>query len=372
MQHVPLNTDVECTDGLCGQSTCVIVDPATFQVTDLAVKQSGGAQTDRLVPVDRITETTPDLIRLNCTATELADMASFTTTEFREVEVPRYIADSYTTHYYVPEITKMKVEKEHIPGGKFAVSEGAEVVATDGPVGHVDELWFDPSTGNITHLILREDHILGDKDVIIPVSVIQSATGDTVRLKVDHDMIASLLAIPVGQRQRAEDIELIVYVMDNLKGAQELWGVLKPLASGHSAAIFNAALLVKDADGKTSLKELEDVRAGHGALFGAITGGIIGLLGGPIGVVVGAAAGAATGGIVARQIDMGFPDEYLEKLQAGLRPGTSAVIALADAKRVDEVTESLRGFGGQLLRQPLTEDLEAKLFSQTMAQDSDT
>ena len=372
MQHIPLNTDVECTDGFCGQSTCVIVDPATFQVTHLAVKQSGGAQTDRLVPVDKITETTPDLIRLNCTATELADLTSFTTTEFREVEVPRYIADSYTTHYYVPEITKMKVEKEHIPGGKFAVSEGAEVVATDGPVGHVDELWFDPSTGKMTHLILREDHILGDKDVVIPVSVIQTATGDTVRLKVDHATIASLLAIPVGQRQRAEDVELLVYVMDSPKGAQELWGSLKPLASGHSAAIFNAALLVKNADGKTSLKELEDVGAGRGALFGAITGGIIGLVGGPIGVVVGAAAGAATGGIAARQIDMGFPDEYLEKMQADLRPGTSAVIALADAKRVDEISESLRDFGCQLLRHPLTDEFEARLLCQRVAQDSDT
>jgi len=349
----------------------VIVDPETFQVTHLTVKQGGAAQTDRLVPVDRIEEVTSDLIRLNCTATELADMASFTTIEFREVEVPRYIADGYTTHYYVPEITRMKVKTEHIPKGEFAVREGAEVLATDGPVGHVDELWFDPTTGSVTHLILREDHILGNKDVILPVSVIQSATGDTVRLKVDRDTIASLLAIPTGQRQQAEDIELIVYVVNNAKGAHELWRALKPLASGHAAAVLNAALLVKEQDGTTALREIEDIGPRRGTLFGAITGGLIGLVGGPVGMVVGAAAGAITGRAAAGWIDMGFPDEYLEKLQAGLQPRTSAVIALVDAKQIDEVTESLRGFGGQFLRQPLTEDIEAKLFSQTAAHDGD-
>ena len=371
MKHIPLNANVMCTDGLCGPATCVTIDPETFQVTHIAVKQSGGAQTDRLVPVDRIEEITSDQIRLNCTSNELADMPSFTTTEFREVEVPRYIADGYTTHYYVPEITRMKVETEQVPKGEFAVSEGAEVVATDGPVGHVDELWFDPTTGNVTHLILREDHILGDKDVILPISVIQSATSDTVHLKVNHDTIASLLAIPVAQRQRAEDIELIVYVVDNLKEAHELWGALKPLAAGHAAAVLNAALLVKEQDGTTALREIEDIGPRRGTLFGAITGGIIGLVGGPIGVVVGAAAGAATGGIAARKVDMGFPDEYMEKLQAGLQPGTSAVVALIDAKQIDKVTESLRGFGGHFLRHPLTDDIEARLFSRAATQDGE-
>ena len=361
MKHIPLNANVVCTDGLCGLATCVTIDPETFQVTHIAVKQSGGAQTDRLVPVDRIEEITSDQIRLNCTSTELADMPSFTTTEFRQVEVPRYIADGYTTHSYVPEITRMKVETEQVPKGEFAVSEGAEVVATDGPVGHVDELWFDPTTGNVTHLILREDHILGDTDVILPVSVIQSATSDTVHLKVNHDMLSSLLAIPVAQRQRAEDIELIVYVVKNLNESHELWDALKPLAAGHGAAVLNAALLVKEQDGTTALREIEDIGPRRGTLFGAITGGIIGLVGGPIGIVVGAAAGAATGGIAARKIDMGFPDEYLQKLQDHLRPDSSAIVALVKKEGIDKVTAALSTFKGQLLQQEVTEDLAGKL-----------
>jgi len=35
-------------------------------------------------------------------------------------------------------------------------------------------------------------------------------------------------------------------------------------------------------------------------------------LGGPIGVIVGATAGAATGGVDARNIDMGFSDDFLK------------------------------------------------------------
>ncbi len=85
------------------------------------------------------------------------------------------------------------------------------------------------------------------------------------------------------------------------------------------------------------------------------------MIGGPAGVVVGAAAGAATGGVAAKKIDMGFPDETLRELQASLKPGSSAVIALIRHKWVDRVIAELENFGAKLFRQTLTDEISAQL-----------
>jgi len=361
VKNIPLHADVECTGGLCGQSTAVIIDPETHRVTHFVVKEKERFQTERLVRMERVIETTPDLIRLDCTDEELSKMTSFTVTEFRQVEIPSYIGAGYSEPLYISQVQTLAVEEDRVPEGKVAIRQGAGVEASDGRVGQVDDLVADSKTGDITHLIMRSGHPRGKKDVAIPISMIKSVEVNTVYLKADRETIASMLAIPVRQVQDITDIVLMIYSLDETSTAGDALKALKPLADRDANAVLNAAMLVKDADGKTSLKELEDVGAGHGALFGAVTGGIIGLVGGPIGVVVGAAAGAATGGIAARKIDMGFPDEYLQKLQDRLRPDSSAIVALVKKEGTDKVTAVLSTFKGQLLQQEVTEELAGKL-----------
>ena len=74
---IPLNANVECTDGLSGRSTYVIVNPIAQQVTHFVVKEKKRPHTERLVSLDKIEETTPNLIRLRCTKNELAKMEPF-------------------------------------------------------------------------------------------------------------------------------------------------------------------------------------------------------------------------------------------------------------------------------------------------------
>jgi len=361
VKNIPLHADVECTGGLCGQSTAVIIDPETHRVTHFVVKEKERFQTERLVRMERVIETTPDLIRLDCTDEELSKMTSFTVTEFRQVEIPSYIGAGYSEPLYISQVQTLAVEEDRVPEGKIAIRQGAGVEASDGRVGQVDDLVADSKTGDITHLIMRSGHPWGKKDVAIPISMVKNVEVNTVYLKADRETIASMLAIPVRQVQDITDIVLMIYSLDEAGAAGDALRALKPLADRDANAVLNAAMLVKDADGKTSLKELEDVGASHGALFGAVTGGIIGLVGGPIGVVVGAAAGAATGGIAARKIDMGFPDEYLQKLQDRLRPDSSAIVALVKKEGTDKVTAVLSTFKGQLLQQEVTEELAGKL-----------
>ena len=64
--------------------------------------------------------------------------------------------------------------------------------------GGRNEFLVNPTNGHITHLILREGHLWGQKDVTIPVSQIQRIEEDAVYLKLDKRHVAALPAIPVG------------------------------------------------------------------------------------------------------------------------------------------------------------------------------
>ncbi len=77
MIDLPLKAKIECTDGYGGQSVTVIVDRSTAHVTHLVVKEKKLPHTRRLVPVEHIQESSHDLIRLNCTLAELAEMNPF-------------------------------------------------------------------------------------------------------------------------------------------------------------------------------------------------------------------------------------------------------------------------------------------------------
>lgn len=158
-------------------------------------------------------------------------------------------------------------------------------------------------------------------------------------------------------------VELIVAAFNDPAKADEVLKAVKKLQEEEIIRLLNAAVMVKDAGGKVSIKETEDVSAGKGALAGAIVGGLIGLLGGPVGVVVGAAAGAATGGVAAHKIDMGFPDDTLNELKESLTPNSSAILALIQHQWVDRIVEELEKAGATLFRQALKSELAAQLAS---------
>ena len=98
----------------------------------------------------------------------------------------------------------------------------------------------------------------------------------------------------------------------------------------HQLKMMDAALLLHDEDGKTHVRDLQDVTGKTGALVGAIEGAFIGLLAGPIGAVAGAAAGALTGGVSASLFEFGMPRQTLEKIARETAKGRGAVIVLVE------------------------------------------
>jgi sporulation protein YlmC with PRC-barrel domain len=208
--EIPLNAQVECTDGICGRSAFVLINPVLDEVTHLVVSEDSSSK-EYIVPVEVVSETISDTIFLNCTMADLEKMNPFVKTEFIEENVPpsayNYGGLMYPggTYYYMPFVSsemkvQVPVEHQQIPPGELAVRRGARVEATDGYVGKVDEFVVNPDNGHITHLVMREGHLWGQKDVIIPVSAMGDTIEDTVFLKLDKHQIESLPTFPLHRR----------------------------------------------------------------------------------------------------------------------------------------------------------------------------
>lgn len=200
---IPINADVSCTNGYCGKSSHLLLNPITQKLTHIVVQGKEFFDSNkRLVPFDRIIETTPDLIRLNCTKEELAKMEAFTETHYIKRELPPDYPEYYPELFWpyampMPETEYIPVEDEHIPPGEVAVHRGAQVEATDGHVGQVDEFLVDPVSGYFTHLVLQKGHLWGKKELTLPMSAIERIFEDTVYLKLDKKAIELLPTIPV-------------------------------------------------------------------------------------------------------------------------------------------------------------------------------
>jgi sporulation protein YlmC with PRC-barrel domain len=200
---LPLNVDVHCLDGRCGRSTYIIINPATDQVTHLIVREQWPSRTERMVPVEKIAVTTRDVIVLNQTRADFTTSDSFNQTDFVYTNVPHHATDPSLTllwPYVVPAKRVIEDNVRRIPVGELAVRRGAKVQATDGRVGRVDEFVVDTEDGQITHLVLRDDKLWGQKEITIPVAFFDRFEENTVYLNIDRSAVGDLPAIPVQRR----------------------------------------------------------------------------------------------------------------------------------------------------------------------------
>ena len=195
---ISINAKVSCVDGVCGKTTRVILKPASEEITHLVVNNETFPETEYLVSIDHVTESTVDQIRLNCNREELSKMPIFDKLEYVPAIMSGFSGSPYSMWPYSAAVgVYVSVEKEHIPEGELSIRRGARVNAVDGPIGRVDEFLVDPVNDHITHLVMREGHLWGQKDVTIPVDEIDHYKENTVYLKLNKQEIEKLPGMPV-------------------------------------------------------------------------------------------------------------------------------------------------------------------------------
>lgn len=203
MTDIPMKAKVVCSDGPCGQSTNVIVNPVNYKVTHFALRdESLPNNPTRLVPAGMVADVSPQQITLTCSKMDVAGMPAFIVTNLIPQSAPGYAyatGEAYHSQYVLNDTAYDSVNEREIPAGEVEVHSGMHVQATDGKVGKVDALVLDHDSGSITHILLREGHLWGKKDVAIPVSEVKYHDGESVYIKLDKATVKGLPAVPVRE-----------------------------------------------------------------------------------------------------------------------------------------------------------------------------
>ena len=146
---------------------------------------------------------------------------------------------------------------------------------------------------------------------------------------------------------------MLVIIFDNEKNAYEGTAALRELERDGSIAIYAGAVVLKNADGTTSVKLVDDLDP-IGTLVGTSVGGLIGLLAGPVGMAVGAAAGLTLGAF-GDFANLRVGDDFVEDVAQSLTPNKVAVIAEIDEGWTTPVDSRMEALGGLVIRRGLSD-----------------
>jgi PRC-barrel domain len=185
-----IGAKASCSDGPCGELRRTIVDPAADTVTHLVIEPKHRQHPGRLVPLDLVHSAAGE-IRLRCT---IAEFDRLEPAEERElVEGPGLGIGGpvgMTPYAGIP-TPALVVEQDIVPVGEAQVGPGEPVHALDGEIGQVEGFLVDPGDHRVTHVLLREGHLWGRKEVAIPVSAV-TGVEDGIRLNMTKQQVEQL------------------------------------------------------------------------------------------------------------------------------------------------------------------------------------
>ena len=138
-------------------------------------------------------------------------------------------------------------------------------------------------------------------------------------------------------------VEIFVATYGTEGGAAEAATDFKAAQRAGAIDLIDAAVIVHTAEGKVKFDETADPSGKKWAKRGAIAGGVVGLIF-PPSIIVSAAVGGGAGGLWGKVRDKGFKDEDLKAIGNSLPPGSSAIIAVAEDRMVEQLERALGGY----------------------------
>jgi uncharacterized membrane protein len=154
-------------------------------------------------------------------------------------------------------------------------------------------------------------------------------------------------------------VQVILAAFNDPAGATSALEQLKEAKKQNLIDIEDAAVLVKDSEGKVKIKETADMGGGKGAVIGGVVGGVVGLLAGPVGWA--ALGGGVLGGLAAKLRDGGFNDTRLKQIAEGLTPNSSAIVAVIEHRWVGDVEREMQKAGANMVTEAIRDDIAAQL-----------
>jgi uncharacterized protein YrrD len=217
--------DVVTPDGeKVGDIERVVIDPKTQEVSHLIVEKGFLLTTDKVVPMNLVQNATEEQVTLRKDLDDLEALPDFEETHFVETEIketpdtapededvelenvgslywvppaghswwgtPGYLGYPATFGYAAPPFVR-ETEK-NIPEGTVPLKEGAPVFGGKGEhVGDVEEVFTEPESGRVTHILVSEGLLLKDRKRV-PTTWVKAFEDDEVFLSVEAEVLDRL------------------------------------------------------------------------------------------------------------------------------------------------------------------------------------
>jgi sporulation protein YlmC with PRC-barrel domain len=213
MMPFRIGAGASCTDGACGQVSRIIVNPATREVTHLAVDPKHRHGPGRLVPVDLVDATTGQ-IRLRCTLAEFQTLRPAQETESVPDLDPTGHSDNPDQVKWVRSAVGLplrvrdprdpggpeappQVSVDYVPPGAVDIRPELIVRATDDDIGQVQGLIVEPSGHQVTHVLLQAGHMWGRKEVAIPIGAVTKIGTLLIHLSLTRRQVKDLPPVSI-------------------------------------------------------------------------------------------------------------------------------------------------------------------------------
>jgi uncharacterized membrane protein len=151
--------------------------------------------------------------------------------------------------------------------------------------------------------------------------------------------------------------QLVVVSFDNVEAAREALGTLRRLERDGQIAFEDTAIVSRDPDGSTHVRNEASGTTETAAVIGAVIGAFLTFAFPVVGLAIGAAGGAAVGAAMHTGVEGAFVDE----LKTKLTPGRSALFLVIRSVNADALTATLRPYEGEVVQTTLSPDLEQAL-----------
>jgi hypothetical protein len=222
-----IGSDVSCSDGVCGELRRVVIDPVARALTHLVVEPKHGGDNGRLVPIDLVVSADKE-VKLSCTKAQFEKLDEAEETQFIPGGNSQFgygQEQAFSWPYYRlgtggfygvggygvgggigaglmgnGERGGEVITNDRVPLGEVEVRRGEHVFATDGAIGRVRGLVIHPEDHCVTHVLLDEGHLWGQKRVGIPISAVKDVI-DGVRLNLSKDEVRDLPAVEVEEQE---------------------------------------------------------------------------------------------------------------------------------------------------------------------------
>ncbi len=151
--------------------------------------------------------------------------------------------------------------------------------------------------------------------------------------------------------------QLIVVAFDHIDAAREALRSLRDLERRGEISFEDTAIVSRDPDGTTHVKNEASGTTEAAAVIGGVIGAFAAFVFPVAGIAIGAAAGAAVGAAMGTGVEGSFVDEIKSKLT----PGRSALFVVTKAVNADALAAAFRPFEGEVLQTTLAPDFEQAL-----------